>query len=208
MGVTFNILVLVVMVLVLLNIRNLLDVLPNIFRCLSFWRENVNIEDNISVMRIRNYYATLGSAILALILLRYKVMLPGFITQASAELQPMMTLGYVGAYLLMRLVMFKIMFGKLDNRSVFNAVHRAIFNYIIIAAILILASVWILSFAGVSDKAIGVVFIAEIGLAFLVLFTREMQILLSRCSGFGTFLYICTLEILPAGLMVAAAMLL
>ena len=204
MGIVWSISVIALVVLVLVNIRNLINIMPVLFNCLTFWKENVYLQDNISQMRIRNYYSAISVAVIALLALRYDFGVPSFIYGLDAELRPIAVIGVIMIYLGVRELASYITLGRHERRSIFNAAKYCVRNYIILGCVLLLVSLGILSFLGVSESVIKIVFYVEIGLSYFIALVRKTQILASKCSPFITFLYICALEIVPTGLLLAA----
>lgn len=208
MGIVWSIAVIVVVVLVLVNIRNLIDIMPVLFNCLTFWKENIYIQENISQMRVRNYYSAISIAVIALLALRYDLGVPSFIPGLNTELQPIAIMGVIIVYLCTRELASFLTLGIHEKRSIFNTAKYCVRNYIILGCILLLVSLGILSFFSVSESFIKILFYVEIGLSYFIAIVRKSQILASKCSPFITFLYICALEIVPSGLLLTAVVVL
>ena len=69
-----------------------------------------------------------------------------------------------------------------------------------------LPTVGILALAGVNDLTVKTVILAETAFIYLVYLIRKSQILSMVCGPLQVFLYLCALEVLPTGLLVASAL--
>ena len=83
--------------------------------------------------------------------------------------------------------------------------YRAGYTFFILLMMLLLATVGILYLAGVDDLVISRFLLVETGIVYLIYVLRRGQILSVSCNPLTTFLYLCGLELLPTGLLVASA---
>ena len=130
--------------------------------------------------------------------------------QFFTHLKAALAAGVVLAFLIFRRIMHALLPGRrlrLDSDST-RALTRGILNYFICFAILMMLSISILYMFKASDEAIRLVISVELAALWLLSAVREGQILQQKCGGFTTFLYLCGLEFLPAGALVASALIL
>ena len=81
-------------------------------------------------------------------------------------------------------------------------------NSFILLCLLLLPTVGILGLCGVDEAVIRLVVFVEITFFYALAVLRRGNILLSVCNPLTTFLYLCGLEFLPTGLLVASALVL
>jgi len=96
---------------------------------------------------------------------------------------------------------------KKFSREVYGLSNRAHYNYFIVLTALMLLTVGILAICKVNDLTIKTIAIYEIALFFVIFGIRKVQILSNSCNHFTAFLYLCSLELLPAALVIASAVL-
>ena len=194
----------------------LLFLLPGIFRifpavsgCLTRSRGNLEIEHSLSTARARNFYSRMLVIPFIVVLDRFGLYAPSFLAGWDepwlrfAELYLVLI-----AFLLLRIILHAIILNI--GRKHFHsekrlAIRRGMHNYFICFMILMAVSLGALSIFGVSDGVFRNVIRAELALFWLISITREGQILHSECGGLATILYLCGLELLPVGAVVASA---
>lgn len=197
--------------LVLFIILELYKLMPAMLGCLLRSRGNLEVEHSISTARSRNVCARILVVPFLVAVDRYCIYDAAFLAGWN---EPWLRLGElvaVGvAFLILRRILHAILLGRrlrLDMDSL-RAVTHGLLNYFICFTILMMLSISILYMFKASDEAIRLVISGELAVFWLLSVVREGQILKQKCGGLTTFLYLCGLELLPAGALIASALIL
>ena len=201
------VLVAVFVVLLILQMRNLPYLLPLLFDSIFRARGSVALESSVRASNDRNTLALTLLIPLVLLTYRYRLYDPSFLRPFSPEIRLLAIAGVIGAYLLLRLVLYKLLKPR-RKYDFYQLSHRASFTFFILAMLLILIGVGLLALFGVSDGTIRLVVLAGMGLVYLLFLLRRAQILALSCNPLRTFLYLCGLEILPTAALVVSAVIL
>lgn len=195
--------------LVLFIIPELYKLMPAMAGCLLRSRGNLEVEHSISTARSRNLCARILAIPFLVAVDRYCLYDADFLAGWG---EPWLRLGelaaVVVAVLIFRRILLALLLGRrlrLDADSN-KAITRGILNYFISFAILMMLSISILYMFKASDEAIRLVINGELAVFWLLSVVREGQILQQKCGVFATFLYLCGLELLPAGALIASAL--
>lgn len=195
--------------LILAILPELFKLMPAMFGCLLRSRGNLEVEHSISTARSRNLCARILAVPFLVAIDRYCVYDADFLAGWS---EPWLRLGELVAvliaFLIFRRIMHTLLLGRrlrLDNDSS-RAITRGILNYFICFAIFMMLSISILYMFKASDEAIRLVISGELAIFWILSWVREGQILQQKSGGFTTFLYLCGLELLPAGALIASAL--
>ena len=97
--------------------------------------------------------------------------------------------------------------GNYRNR-VFTAANRSFYNYAILLFVLLVVLGALLSLGNGPERHVTLVLRLTALLFYLLIVLRRGQIFASACGPFTTFLYLCGLELIPTGVLVATAVLL
>lgn len=195
--------VIAVTVLLVLVLSDLLQLMPLLLRCLSRWKGNIEIEHNIGVARTRSRIAVVCGLCLCIIADRYTG-LAGHWTQEPG-LSLAVSAAILAAYTLARRIIYLVTpIRKLDSETA-SALRHSLYNYSILCCILLLVSIIPMAALSVPDETRRIVILAATGLVYFIFVIRAGQIIASRYAFFRTFLYLCALEFLPAGILLISA---
>ncbi|MCR5519230.1 MAG: hypothetical protein K6F21_02760 [Bacteroidales bacterium] len=196
-------------VLILFLLPGLYRLLPSVLSCLSRSRGNLEIEHSVSLSRTRNFYSRMLVIPYIVTLDRFLVYNPDFLAGWDRPWLLLLELYLVFfGYLLLRLILHTIILGSAKKRLPGEkrlAVQRGLHNYFICFMLVMLFTLCIHYVIKADDQVFRNVFLAELALFWLISVIREGQILRSECGGLTTILYLCGLEFLPAGAVVASA---
>lgn len=199
-------------VIILFLLLEIYKLLPAMMGCLTRSRGNLEVEHSVSTARSRNTCARLLYVTFIVAADRYALYNASFIAPWS---EPWLRLAELAAVLVafnsLRLLMHALLLGLRRIRphhETILALRRGIYNYFICLVLLMLISLCVLVAFRASDVAIRWCLWAELALFWLLALVREGQILRSFCSGLGTFLYLCGLEIIPASVLIASGLVL
>ncbi len=199
-------------VLILVLVNEVRALLPALGGCLTRSRGNLEVEHSISTARSRDICAR-GLAIPFLVMVdRYSLydnsLVPG---TDQPWLRLAVLLGFLAGFFLLRRIMHLGLLrlrGLRMNSEARSAVTHGIYNYYLCNVLVMLLSISILYVFAAGDSLIRWVLWAENAFFWLLAIVRESQILRGFCSTLATFLYLCGLELLPAGALIASGFLL
>ena len=139
-----------------------------------------------------------------LLIFRYRLYDPSFLQGLGPDLRLGVIAGVFFGYLLLRFLLSR--WARPRRRyDDYQMAYRAGYTFFILLMMLLLATVGILYLAGVDDLVISRFLLVETGIVYLIYVLRRGQILSVSCNPLTTFLYLCGLELLPTGLLVASA---
>ena len=113
-------------------------------------------------------------------------------------------LGIFVCYLLLRRFLWFILQPRRWSEN-YPMARKVAYTFFIMAGLTVLPTVGILSLVGCNDLIIKTVIFSEMAFIYLVFLIRKGQILSFVCSPLQVFLYLCALEVLPTGLLIASA---
>lgn len=203
-----RILVCVCAVVILLLFNRLAGLVPSLAESLSRWRGNENLEHSMSLRRTRNAAAVVMFFPLCLVFDRYVPPRPSFASSLSPEYSVLASILLPAAFLLLRWLFSLPSRPSGMSRENYMAARHTLFNYMIVLSAVATLTAFALNLAGAGDGATATVILAESAFFYLLSLIREGQIFAAHCSGFSTFLYLCRLEIIPAGMFAAGILLL
>ena len=188
----------------LIGIRSLYYILPDLMKCLTMWRWNITAENSARFSRSRDIYGLLCIVPAALLASRYGVFSARFIAAAPEAWRTACVIAMILGYLVLRTIMFGALSRKARDVSGWHAAACAARNLGTLGTITALAVSGVLTLAGAGDSAARYAVIGVAGFFYLLVLGQKAQILRTSCNPFVTFLYLCALEFLPTGLLIAA----
>lgn len=191
------ILVIAAVLFVIVNLRNFKDIYQAVIGCAYRWKSNMTIERSLQQSGARNVSAAACILPFCLVMSRFAADNDSFLNICDEKWRSLAVIAVLTGFMILRRFCYNA--GRYQGipEEVFRVGHRCIRNYFIIATALIVATACVLSVCGANDLLIKKIVLVEFGLAYLMFLTREKQIFDSICHGFRTFLYLCSLEILP-----------
>ena len=142
-----------------------------------------------------------------LFLYRYRLYNPRFLQTFTDNWRLAAVAGVFMAIVLLRLFLYLICRPR-RRSDIYRMAHRAGFTFFIILMLLAISGVVVLYFLRANDFIISTFLSLFLVLAYLVFLVRKTQILSISCKPLTTFLYLCALEFLPTGILIATAVLL
>ena len=201
----FDILALISLLTILLLIRRIVNIFPSLMACMIRWKENVNLQVSMKMRTDRDLLAAALFIPFCLVAFRFRMYRPGILSGLSETAQLWVTIGICCAYVLLRIAC-RLLFRLHDTpKSTYKTATDSFNTYFIILALLLLATGGVLSFMNVSPLHIRTAMFWISGAIYMVFLLRKTQIFLSSCNLFVSFLYLCALEILPTGVLIASA---
>ncbi len=193
----YDILMLVSVFLVLIFIRNYVQIFPTAVNCLFKWKEAARLEFNLKARRMRNLIYYMLILPICLMLDKFFLYPPQFMESLNPNLHIVCTIGIFYVYTLLRALMKVICTGKKADALVHNGEFHLYRTLFCIVPPLFLATAGLLTVIGVDETLTKNIIFYEIILSYVILFWRQGEILIHYRSVLATILYLCGVEILP-----------
>ena len=194
--------------LFLLNLRSLIKVVPSLLDCVRRWKGNVDLEDSIQLSRSRNWVAAILFVPICMVVYAYDLYSPDIISGQP----PLIRLAAVAAALVLYLLLRTFLNWQLEMHNykskTFTAANRSFFNYVVILFFLLFICGPLVKIFTGDESLVKTILLWIIALTYLFYIFRRGQIFGSACNPFTTFLYLCSLELLPSAALVLSAVLL
>lgn len=195
---------LVSLIAAIANIRTFLNIIPSLFACALRWKEAVNLEDSVSLARMRNTVFLILLMPAVIFISYYSLLDLGFTENMVPDLRFAITLGILAVYAGLRAILNAALRPKNFNSKLWAVVIHSLRNYCTISALVTMVTAGVMSLLGCSQEAIKNTSLIILGVIYIGYLLRRMQIFSSGSTYFSSILYLCALEILPTGLLVAA----
>lgn len=189
-------------VLMLISMRRFISVLPTIWRPFFRWREIVSIEGNMRLSRERNSVALASIFICGICVSRLGLFHNKLLSALSPGFQTLAIIGTLCAYLLVRWIAGVLTpTGKIRFETAKISGHGGT-NFFILETFFLVIGITILAISGSCLPHIKTAAYIFTGLLFIVNLIRRYQLITQDCGFFTAILYLCSVEILPAALLV------
>lgn len=168
------------------------------------WKEIVSLENSVRLTRDRNTVAAISFLMVVLVVSRFEIYSPEYLLRIPPDFR---TLGIFGAFIaimLLRESMVTFLSAYTRNIEQYRISNRAIYNFIIFMSVILLVLVVIMLLFDINPLIIKTWSIITIALVYSVFLIRKTQIISKACGHVTAFLYLCILELLPAGILVAS----
>ena len=203
-----TIIIIITTILLIASLRRIVELAPSIAGCALRWKENMNLEDSVllSISRDRLYL---------ILILPFCILVsdrglysPGFIQGLPPVYGFAATTGIFLLYLMLRKASAWCFRGRKVNIKTYTFATRTFRTFFIITAAITLVTSGIMSVADVPDDTARAVLLCETAFIYMLSILRETQIFGHSCSLISAILYLCALEFLPTGILVATAIVL
>ena len=191
-----------------LNIPNIYYLTPHLLKVLTRWRWNLTIEASIQLSRTRDYISLFCMAPFVLIADRYSFFQLELFERIPPDWHVLGVVGLLLAFYIVRSIIFLALEGSAPKHSIFMTARKAERTFFIIIVFLSIIELGVMVLSGVADDTIRSVLLGTAMFIYFAFIIKKAQILGSACSPFSTILYLCALEFVPAGLLVATCVLL
>ena len=202
----FNILVLISFFICILPLRRFVGIFPSLMACMVRWKESVNLNASVQLSRDRDVMAMAMAMPFCLTAARFSLYSPSWIAEYGADGRLCITIGIIIGYILLRKGLEHIFRPKKRNPKTYMTACKSSHTFFIILTLLLMAIGGIMSFANASAISIKNAMLWVSAAIYVIFLLRKTQIFTSSCSFFTAFLYLCALEILPTGALVASAL--
>lgn len=186
-------------------IQRLINILPSLLGCLIRCKECNNLEASAQLSRDRNLVAMFVPIPLCMVAANYSLWELNMMQELGQGVRFLITLGAFLVYLGIRFGMTSLFKPRSTSVRTYNVATKVFDTFLITATITTFISAAVMGVFRCDYDLIRNVLFYEIGAIYGIQFLRKAQILESSMSLFSTILYLCALEILPTGLLVALA---
>ena len=202
----FNTLVLISFLICILPLRNFVGIFPSLMACLVRWKESINLDASVQLSRDRDIMAIAMVMPFCLTAGKFDFYSPVWTGQFGADGKLGITIGVIIAYIMLRKGLEHVLRGKKINQKTYRSACKSSHTFFIILTLLLMAMGGIMSFVDMSPMDIKNAMLWVSAAIYAIFLLRKTQIFTSSCSFFSGFLYLCALEILPTGALVASAL--
>ena len=201
----FNSLALVSTLIILIALRRLVGVIPSLIACLFRGKESINLEASVQLSRDRNLVALTMVLPFCLTIWKFGLYAPAFMQDFNENISLLGTIGIFMCFTLVRKALEYILRPKRVSRSTYHTACISSRTFFCILTFILMAVGGTASFIGTPECDIRTAMLWVSASIYLIFALRKFQILASSSSFFAAFLYLCALEIIPTGALVASA---
>ena len=204
---SFSLLVLVFVILMIVFLRNFLQLVPYLADSFLRARGSSALENSVRVSRDRNTVALIMLLPALLLIFRYRLYNPDFLAWKSGDPRLWLIAASFTCYLMLRIIIYLLL--KPHRRyEAYQTAHHASYTFFILMVLLMLLTAGGMSLFKAPDQHIRNVLYIECAVVYFVFLVRRSQILSLSCHQFRTFLYLCALELIPTAALIVSALLL
>lgn len=204
-SILFNILAVCFTFFSIFLIDKFLGLVPSLLGCIIRFKENLNLEGSMKLSRDRNVMALFFIVPFCLLVFRYSLWAPALLKGLSDDLRLLCVLGAFLAYLILRGLFEYILKPKNMRKQNWQAAVSCSYTFFLIAVLLSLLTACCFSMFHADDALIKSIIYYVLAATYFIYLIRKTQIFVNSCHFFSAILYLCALEILPTGLLVASA---
>ena len=192
--------------LVMFLLKTIVEIFPSILACMFRWKESINIESSVRLSRDRDFTAIAMLIPFCLTAFSFRIYNPRFISNLPDNPRLWAVIGIFAAYVLLRKTISFLIHPRKVPQKTLTAADKSANTFFILLALTLLAVGSICNFFDASLNSIRVASLWLSALIYGLYLIRKLQIFTSSCSLFAGFLYLCALEILPTGILIASGM--
>ena len=197
-------LIIISALLIAFNLVNFYRIGAHIVKGMTRWRWNNSIEASIQISRTRDTLALLMVIPACLVIGRYGIFSADAMQLCPEAWRTAAVLGVFFSWLILRFLISRTFAARLRSSGAFETAYKYDRTFFISLVIVNLAAVGICGVFGASDSVVRTCMELVSGIMYIAFIFNKGEILSSTFHPFTTFLYLCTLEFLPLGLLIAA----
>ena len=201
----FKTLALISLLIALLLLKTMVGVFPSLIACLTRWKESVNLDASVQLSRNRDITALALVIPFCLTVTRFRLYDPHFMVGLNDNGRLAVTIGILIGWMLLRTFLEHLLRRRKGNPKAYGTARKAAYTYLCILTLLLMLTGGIMAFVDAAPETIKTAMLWISATIYAVLLLRKTQILISSYSFFASFLYLCALEIIPTGALVASA---
>lgn len=201
----FKTLALISLLIALLLLKTMVGVFPSLVACLTRWKESVNLDASVQLSRNRDITSLALVIPFCLTVTRFRLYDPHFMVGLNDNGRLAVTIGILIGWMLLRTFLEHLLRPRKGNPKAYGTARKAAYTYLCILTLLLMLTGGIMAFVDAAPETIKTAMLWISATIYAVLLLRKTQILISSYSFFASFLYLCALEIIPTGALVASA---
>ena len=200
-----DILALISFFIILILLESLVEIFPSLVACLVRWKESVNLDASVQLGRSRDIMALAMMLPFCLIVSRYNLYSMTWMNGININGRTGIVIGLFVFYVLLRKFIEHVSRPKKANGKTYRTACKASHTFFSILTLILLCMAGVMSFIDANAIVIKNAMLWVSATIYLLYIVRKYQIFVSSCSFFSGFLYLCALEFIPTGAMVASA---
>ena len=201
----FNTLALISLLIVLMLLNTLVGICPSLLACLIRWKESVNLDASVKLGRDRDIMALCMMIPFCLTVFRFRLYDPSWTDGMLPNPRLAVIIGIFAAYVILRSILEYGFRSKKMNPKTYKTACKSSYTFFSVLTLILLLIGGVLSFIGVDPEGIQSAMLWISALIYALFVIRKFQIFVSSCSFFAAFLYLCVLELIPTGAVIASA---
>ncbi len=201
----FDILAFISVLAAILLLKRLVNLLPSLTACAVRWKESIKLENSVKDSSDRDLIALAMIMPFCLIVERYRLYDLDFMAGMGENLRIGIVAGVFVIYMIVRkFVSITLHNGKISKKP-YEAAEKAAYTFFILLTLILTVMAGVLSFLDIEAEVVKIVMLWVSAFMYLLYILRKTQIFNSNRSIFTGILYLCALEFVPTGLLVASA---
>ena len=200
-----DILALISFFIILILLESLVEISPSLMACMVRWKESVNLDASVQLGRSRDIIALAMMLPFCLIVSRYNLYSMTWMNGININGRTGIVIGLFVFYVLLRKFIEHVSRPKKANGKTYRTACKASHTFFSILTLILLCMAGVMSFIDANTIVIKNAMLWVSATIYLLYIVRKYQIFVSSCSFFSGFLYLCALEFIPTGAMVASA---
>ena len=190
--------------IILLILRKIVNVYPSLIACVMRWKESINLEASVKLSRDRNAIALALVIPFCLIVEHFDLFYPSYMDGKGESMRILIVIGTFIIYGSLRLITAFFCRPKKQSDKSYVTGCKSMFTYFILITLILLCVGGVSEFISVRDSLTKEILLWLTGTTYLFAIFREFQIFVSSYSVFAAFLYLCALELMPTGILLAS----
>lgn len=190
--------------IILLILRKIVNVYPSLIACVMRWKESINLEASVKLSRDRNAIALALVIPFCLIVEHFDLFYPSYMDGKGESMRILIVIGTFIIYGSLRLITAFFCRPKKQSDKSYVTGCKSMFTYFILITLILLCVGGVCEFISVRDSLTKEILLWLTGATYLFAIFREFQIFVSSYSVFAAFLYLCALELMPTGILLAS----
>ena len=203
--ISFKILLAVGLIFFLLIIKTFVGLVPSLMATVIRWKESLNLEASVKLSRDRNTVAICAAILFCLTMITYDIYDLKCLAALNPDIHLWILIGIFCLFIGIRTFIEHTIQPRRIQAKTYLAVIRVSYSFFIVMTMLLLLMSGITTVFGISPEHARNAILWISALTYLLHLLRKLQIFNSSCSIFAGFLYLCALEILPTGVLIASA---
>lgn len=200
-----DILALLSIIVVVLLLKRFVNIFPSLMACTIRWKESINLEASVKHSLDRDMLAAAMILPFCLVADGFRLYSPRFMDGLGNNAHLASVIGIFAAYCIIRMLISKMFHPQKMNPKIWKTAGRSSFTFFIILTLVLLAMGGIMRFAGIDPLFTRNAMLCVSAFIYALFLLRKFQIFIFGGSFFTGFLYLCALEIIPTGVLVASA---